>query len=67
MYQNTTEGNLRFFDGKLSKSTTTYNLELGLYTSITDLVEAKNTLIQERNNHKLHNSQGFLQNAMSCN
>ena len=40
-----------FFDEKLSKSTSTYNLEPGLYTSITDIVEAMNTLIQERNNH----------------
>ena len=40
-----------FSDGKLSKSTTTYNLEPGLYTSITDNVEAMNTLIQGRNNH----------------
>ena len=29
----------------------TYNLEPGLYTSITDIVEAMNTLIQKRNNH----------------
>ena len=29
----------------------TYNLEPGLYTSITDIVEAMNTFIQERNNH----------------
>ena len=27
-----------------------YNLEPGLYSSITDIVEAMNTLIQERNN-----------------
>ena len=51
MYQNTTEGKFRFYDEILSKSTSTYNLELGLYTSITDIVEAMNTLIQERNNH----------------
>ena len=30
---------------------TTYNLEPGPYTSITDIVEAMNTLIHERNNH----------------
>ena len=41
----------KFFDEKQSKSTSTYNLEPGLYTSITDIVEAMNTLIQERNNH----------------
>ena len=51
MYQNITEGKFKFFDEKLSKSTSTYNPESGLYTSITDIVEAMNTLIQERNNH----------------
>ena len=51
MYQNITEGKFKFFDEKLSKSTSTYNLEPGLYTSITDIVGAMNTLIQERNNH----------------
>ena len=51
MYQNITEGKFKFFDEKLSKSTSTYNLEPGLYTSITDIVEAMNTLIQQRNNH----------------
>ena len=51
MYQNITEGYFRFFDEKLSKSTSTYNLEPGLITSITDIVEAMITPIQERNNH----------------
>ena len=51
MYQNITEGKFKFFDEKLSKSTSTYNVEHGLYTSITDIVEAMNRLIQERNNH----------------
>ena len=51
MYQNITEGKFKFFDEKLSKSTSTYNLEPGLYNSITDIVEAMNRLIQERNNH----------------
>ena len=51
IYQNITEGYFEFFDEKLSKSTSPYNLEPGLYTSITDIVEAMNTLIQERNNH----------------
>ena len=51
MYQNITEGKFKFFDKKLSKSTSTYNLEPGLYTSITDIVEAMNMLIQERSNH----------------
>ena len=51
MYQNITKGKFKFFDKKLSKSTSTYSLEPGLYTSITDIVEAINTLIQEKNNH----------------
>ena len=51
MYQNITERYFKFFDEKLSKCTSTYNLGLGLYTSITDIVEAMNTLIQETNNH----------------
>ena len=51
MYQNITEGKFKFFDEKLSKFTSTYNLEPGPYTSITETVEAMNTLIQERNNH----------------
>ena len=51
MYQNITEGKFKFFDEKIPKSTSTYNLELGKYTSITDIVEAMNRLIQERNNH----------------
>ena len=51
MYQNITEGKVKFFDEKHSKSTSTYNLEPGLYTSITAIVEAMNTLIQKRNNH----------------
>ena len=51
MYQNITEGKVKFFDEKLSKSTSTYILEPGLYASITDIAEAMNRLIQERNNH----------------
>ena len=51
MYQNITEGKFKFFDEKLSKFTSTYSIEPGLYTSITNIVEAMNTLIQERNNH----------------
>ena len=51
MYQNITEGKFKFLGEKFAKSTSTYNLEPGLYTSITYLVEAKNTLIQDRNNH----------------
>ena len=51
MYQNITEGYFKSSDEKLAKSTSTYNLEPGLYIFITDIVEAMNTLIQERNNH----------------
>ena len=40
-----------FFEEKLSKSTTTNNLEPGLNTCITDVVEAMNTFIQEKNSH----------------
>ena len=49
MYQNLTEGNFMFCDEKLSKTTEAYYLEPGLYSSITDIVEAMNTIIQERN------------------
>ena len=41
-----------FYDEKLSKTTKAYYLEPGLYSSITDIVEAMNTIIQERNNHR---------------
>ena len=51
MYQNKTEGKFNFFDEKLSKSMNPYNPKPGLYTSITDLVEAMITVIQERNNN----------------
>ena len=50
-YQNITEGKFKFFDKKPSKPTSTYNLDPGLYTSITDIVEAMITLFQGRNNH----------------
>ena len=46
-----TEENFKFFDEKLSESTTNYNLEPGPYTLITDIVEALNMLIHDRNNH----------------
>ena len=52
MYQNVTEGKYIFYDEKLSKTTEAYYLEPGLCSSITDIVEAMNTLIQERNNHR---------------
>ena len=51
MYQNVTEGKFMFFDKKLSKPSEFYYLEPGLYPSITDIVEAMNTLLQERHNH----------------
>ena len=50
MYQKITEGKFKFSDKKLSKTTSTYSIEPGLYTSITDIVEAKNTFNQEKNN-----------------
>ena len=37
-----------FFGKKLSKSSEFYYLEPGLYPSITDTVEAMNTLVPER-------------------
>ena len=51
MYQNVTEEKFQFFDKKFSNSSEFYYLEPGLYPSITDIVEAINTLIQERHNH----------------
>ena len=51
IYQNVTEGKFMFSDKKLSKSSELHYLEPGLYPSITDIVEAMNTLIQERHNH----------------
>ena len=52
MYQYVTEGKFMFYDEKLSKTTEAYYLEPGLHYSITDIVDAMNTLIQERNNHR---------------
>ena len=40
-----------FHDNELSKTNDYYYLERGLYHSITDIVEAMNSLIQNRNNH----------------
>ena len=51
MYQNVTVGTFMFFDKKFSKSSEFYCLAPGLYPSVTDIVEAMNTLIQERHNH----------------
>ena len=41
-----------FYDEKLSKTTDAYYLEPGLFSSITDIVEAMNSLIQEKNNDR---------------
>ena len=54
MYQNVTKGKFMFYDEELSKTTEAFNLEPALYSSITDIVEAMNTLIQERNNHRVN-------------
>ena len=51
MYQNVTGGNIMFFDKKFWKLSEFFYLEPGLYPSIADIVEATNTLIQERHNH----------------
>ena len=51
MYQNVKEGKFMFFDKKRSNSLEFYYMEPGLYPSITDIVDAMNTLIQERHNH----------------
>ena len=52
MYQNVTEGKFMFYNEKLSETTEAYYLEPGQYSSITDNVEAMNTLIQESHNHR---------------
>ena len=44
-------GEIQIFSRETFKSTSTYNIEPGLYASITDIVEVMNTLIQEKNNH----------------
>ena len=51
MYPNVPEGNIMSFDKKLSKLSELYYLEPGINPSITDIVDAMNTLIQERHNH----------------
>ena len=51
IHQNITEEKVMFFDIKLSNSSELYPLEHGLYLSITVIVEAMNTLIQESHNH----------------
>ena len=54
MYQNVTEGKFMFFDKKRPISSEFYYLEPGLYSPITDIVEAMKTL-----NHKRHNHSDF--------
>ena len=50
VYQNVTEGKFMFYDEKISKTTEAYYLEPGLFSSINDILEAMNTLIQKRKN-----------------
>ena len=46
-YQNVTQEKLLFSDKKVSKSSEFYYLKIGLYPSITDIVEAVNVLIEK--------------------
>ena len=50
MYQNVTEGKMYVFWQKTFKVTRNFYREPGLYSSITDIVEAMSILIQERHN-----------------
>ena len=50
MYQKVLEGNFTFFDSKISKFLEFHYVEPGVYPSITDIVEAMNTLIQKSHN-----------------
>ena len=51
MYQNVTEGNLRFLTRKFQSHQNSITWNLVFNPSITDIVEAMNTLIQKRHNH----------------
>ena len=51
MYQNVTEGKFLFHDNELSKTKDYYYLKPGLHHAITDIVEAMNSLIRNKNNH----------------
>ena len=51
-YQIFTEGNIRFFDKKLSKLSNLYYLEPRLFPSILNFVETVNTLIEERHSYR---------------
>ena len=46
------EGKYKFFDKNFSDYPETFSMEPGLCYSSTDILEAMNTLIQERHNHK---------------
>ena len=50
-YQNFTAGKFLFFDSKFPKLSELPYLEPGFHPSVTDIVEAKNTLIHERHNY----------------
>ena len=51
MYQNVTEGNLRFLTRHFQSHQNSITWNLVFNPSITDIVEAMNILIQERHNH----------------
>ena len=51
IYEDVTEGTFMFFDGKILMLSEFDYLEPDLYPSITDIVEAMNTVIQERHNN----------------
>ena len=51
MYQNVTKEKFLFHDKETSRTKDYFYLEPGLYHSITDIVEAMNSLIQNWNNH----------------
>ena len=51
-YQTVTKEKFMFYDEKLSRTREAYYLEPGLLSSITDIVEAMNTLIQDKNHHR---------------
>ena len=46
-YQNVTKGKFMLYDEKPSEATEIYYLEFGLFSSLTDILEALNTNIQE--------------------
>ena len=66
-YQNVTEGNFMFFVTKVSNFSESYYLEPIPYHSFTDIVEAMNTLIQERHNHTETSIAGLFPNICSSN